>query len=433
MAKPEVAVPFGKRRDDGLLTVVANTEQGKDCDCVCPECGADLIARHGKNRRWHFAHASNADATRACGETSLHRMAKQVIVGLTGTGKELCLGPDYRLVLRSAEPEKRMDELGAHGRQPDIYAVGDIMNLSGQRLATDELLIEIGVSHFKDDGYIADVNAAGYAAWELSLTRKQWNNWVKESRRMDYLTMLEDYIRDTALKLLNPPEHRRMRIWACGCALPSITERELALADWHQGPVRARSECPDCQKRERQRQEARAKAEREERAARVKAQFDAMIAASNAAAERSRQEREQAEAERKAEAAARARLEAERKAMAEATARLELDYNKRKDELDKARNDRWSEQTRLQQEQAELKSSLERERMAQEIRAGKDIPGEHRREAMGKIAEAHISMNDGNWPYAYVLLLDSSLPLHGQSADVVAERDLAWSRWHSRS
>lgn len=56
---------------DGQLTNV--TEASRDKDYFCPCCGAVMIPRMGKIRRWHFAHKVTANCNY---ETYLHKIAK---------------------------------------------------------------------------------------------------------------------------------------------------------------------------------------------------------------------------------------------------------------------------------------------------------------------------------------------------------------------
>lgn len=56
---------------------------GLECNCICSECGERLIARKGKVREHHFAHAGSSvkDSNGGCqfGETLIHMLGKQII------------------------------------------------------------------------------------------------------------------------------------------------------------------------------------------------------------------------------------------------------------------------------------------------------------------------------------------------------------------
>ena len=60
------------------MVSVDETPRGLACGAVCPACQAPLSARQGKVNEHHFAHSVGAECATAL-ETSLHRMAKQVL------------------------------------------------------------------------------------------------------------------------------------------------------------------------------------------------------------------------------------------------------------------------------------------------------------------------------------------------------------------
>lgn len=74
----DLSLPFGQT-GDGRLISVAEAERGAACNCVCPQCEKPIIARKGDINRHHFAHTATACGPGAL-ETSLHKMAKQIIL-----------------------------------------------------------------------------------------------------------------------------------------------------------------------------------------------------------------------------------------------------------------------------------------------------------------------------------------------------------------
>lgn len=92
-------IPFAKDRNTGKIVSIEEVEKGKACGCICPSCNAILIARHGEQNEWHFAHDSHEyqEATRQCEYSfyvSVAMMAKQLIE----EKKSLAL-PDYDCVI----------------------------------------------------------------------------------------------------------------------------------------------------------------------------------------------------------------------------------------------------------------------------------------------------------------------------------------------
>lgn len=70
-------VPFGQR-PDGRLVEVSQVERGLACDCRCPACGEQLLAKKGTVNVQHFSHRSGSDCATGA-ETALHLAAKQLI------------------------------------------------------------------------------------------------------------------------------------------------------------------------------------------------------------------------------------------------------------------------------------------------------------------------------------------------------------------
>lgn len=92
-------IPFAKDRNTGKIVSIEEVQKGKACNCECPSCHAVLIARHGEQNEWHFAHDSHEyqEATRQCEYSfyvSVAMMAKQLIE----EKKSLAL-PDYDCVI----------------------------------------------------------------------------------------------------------------------------------------------------------------------------------------------------------------------------------------------------------------------------------------------------------------------------------------------
>jgi hypothetical protein len=67
-------ITFAERA--GRLVSITHVPAGRACGCVCPACGAALIARKGHIKRHHFAHAT---PTACLGETVLHEVGKRLL------------------------------------------------------------------------------------------------------------------------------------------------------------------------------------------------------------------------------------------------------------------------------------------------------------------------------------------------------------------
>ena len=60
------------------LVHIDDVEQGLACNCICPHCKSQLVAKKGNQKINHFAHYNLADCNRG-GETALHTLAKNII------------------------------------------------------------------------------------------------------------------------------------------------------------------------------------------------------------------------------------------------------------------------------------------------------------------------------------------------------------------
>ncbi|WP_303903585.1 competence protein CoiA family protein [Thiohalomonas denitrificans] len=54
----ESLIPFGLDAESGQLVDVGSVKRGNACGCICPSCQTPLVARHGDEKEWHFAHRS---------------------------------------------------------------------------------------------------------------------------------------------------------------------------------------------------------------------------------------------------------------------------------------------------------------------------------------------------------------------------------------
>lgn len=74
-----VQFSLGLNKTDGKIYHISEVENGIACNCKCPVCGTDLIAKNrGQIVEYHFQHANSQDCTHGY-ETALHLLAKQII------------------------------------------------------------------------------------------------------------------------------------------------------------------------------------------------------------------------------------------------------------------------------------------------------------------------------------------------------------------
>ena len=162
--QPAARMLYGLR--DSVLVHISKVEKGLACDCTCPGCGADLIARKGKVKQHHFAHASGSECAKGL-ETGLHLAAKDI------------LAKRGEIVLPAAAVKfpggKRPFEVAAEG----LYAVSNVrlesgfgglipdvlVDIDGQPLA-----IEIFVTHRVDEEKTEKLRQLGLSTIEIDLS-----------------------------------------------------------------------------------------------------------------------------------------------------------------------------------------------------------------------------------------------------------------------
>ena len=80
-------IVYGKSKETGELVHISTVERGLSCNCVCPACGEDLVARKGTKMRHHFAHRGDVDGEGSkcttAGETVVHYLAKEAFKKLS--------------------------------------------------------------------------------------------------------------------------------------------------------------------------------------------------------------------------------------------------------------------------------------------------------------------------------------------------------------
>jgi hypothetical protein len=149
MISAEAKIPFGKA-SDGRMVSVYEVARGLDCQCICAQCGAMLVACQGEIVRHYFRHHSvNVDCAHAA-ETALHRYAKQTIC------QHLRLGlPDGDLgPMRAAKAETSVGDL-----RPDVFADFEI----------ESVAVEIFVQHRVEPDKVRKYLDRKLAAIEIDL------------------------------------------------------------------------------------------------------------------------------------------------------------------------------------------------------------------------------------------------------------------------
>lgn len=181
MSNSSLQVPFGLR--EGRLYEPLQVESGLKCGCTCPGCGAPLVAKHSPSGRVvsHFAHQPGADCATGF-ETAVHLAAKQLIAdrsqvflpvvraqvsavgpsGRTYSGNRL-LSPAGLIALSRVRVEAAVGSI-----RPDLLVTNK----------SQDILVEIAVTHFVDDEKLARIKALELPALEIDLSELREVNFA---------------------------------------------------------------------------------------------------------------------------------------------------------------------------------------------------------------------------------------------------------------
>lgn len=245
---------------ESRIRSVEEVTRGLACECICPSCGAPVIARQGGVREWHFAHAAESDCKGGM-ETALHLAAKQLLLesgGLTipeirvqrevqlpdgRVGRGEAYRPERWIDFQTVEAEKTVGTI-----RPDIVAV----------VGSEMLFVEIPVTHFVDEekrsilaSYEAptlEIDLAGYQGhhwtWELlgdcvieNTHLKRWvhildqRNLADEAFQAAKQAALLQPVPITESQLVKAPSAIRTRFWIKERMVDTI-ERPFGIAVW---------------------------------------------------------------------------------------------------------------------------------------------------------------------------------------------------------
>ena len=179
-------LPFGLF--EGRLYEPLQVARGLQCGCVCPACGAPLVAKHapaGKVRP-HFAHASAANCARGF-ESAVHLAAKQLI-----SERRLLFIPSHVATASAC------CATGTFERSEVLYG-GGVAQLQGVRIehtlgpirpdlvvdvGDQPFLIEIACTHFVDGPKSARIRELGLCAIEIDVSDLRELGFAVLARRL---------------------------------------------------------------------------------------------------------------------------------------------------------------------------------------------------------------------------------------------------------
>ena len=163
---------FNMALKNGNLISINEVESGLKCDCFCPVCNSQLVARKGEIKVHHFAHY-NSNECESYGESMLHLLAKKII-----EENKYLLVPDFDKEVGSYSNLKKIDltkievEKGYNDIKPDIIAwVGDENNF----------FVEIAVTHKVDYEKLLKIKEYNVSTLEIDL-----GDYYRSNENFDY-------------------------------------------------------------------------------------------------------------------------------------------------------------------------------------------------------------------------------------------------------
>ena len=190
MEHPQLRLRYALIKDttEGLK-FVDNVPNGLKCNCICPHCRKELVARNNpKNKReHHFAHRGGADC-KGARMTTLHKLAQEVIAAETKV-----MLPEYKKQFVQKEAELRTFEqvkLEAVCKIEDSTRRPDCIGYNNDK--KDSLWIEIYCRHKIDENKREEIRRSNQACIEIDFSDILNTDYIEESVRERLLTCFED-------------------------------------------------------------------------------------------------------------------------------------------------------------------------------------------------------------------------------------------------
>lgn len=223
---------------NGELAHISEVENGLKCRCACPVCDGALVAKQGKIKEHHFAHASGEECRHAA-ETALHLAAKDILakrkeivlpeveVQFPHGTRRTVLAPQRRYPVESAEVEQKTGTI-----IPDV-----IVEISGR-----QLLVEVTVTHGVNDDKMRKIRELGLSCLEIDLSdaprdlgREELEKIVVDggARKRWLHNVRANYARNKTMSeaTLLPSVNRGMAWHVDGCPIPARVWKRNAYAN----------------------------------------------------------------------------------------------------------------------------------------------------------------------------------------------------------
>ena len=145
----------------GKNVYIDEVPNGKQCDCICKECGGELVAKNnGKIKVHHFAHASGNDSI-SCSQTALHLLAKEIIAE-EGIVPSINRNGQFEFI--------HADEICLESNLREI--IPDVLAVCGE----NKIAVEIFVTHAVDNEKFGKILKQKLTTFEIDLSKIKYEN-----------------------------------------------------------------------------------------------------------------------------------------------------------------------------------------------------------------------------------------------------------------
>ena len=200
---------------DVNLISIDEAERGIACNCFCPSCHSQLVARKGNVRIPHFAHYKNNSCATGY-QTSLHLLAKELVC----EKKKIIIPPVPCLIFHEDEneeegyffrsevikDEQRLSDVDVYLETKENGIIPDIIIQYGDY----KLYVEIYVTHKVDDDKKQLVKEKDIAMMEIDLSKE--DRMISKEELSKYLfedTCKSSWINNRILNKRNAEEQKK--------------------------------------------------------------------------------------------------------------------------------------------------------------------------------------------------------------------------------
>lgn len=203
------------------IVSIDDVENGKRCNCICPECFSPLVAKNkGKIKTHHFAHALESVCSGGI-ESALHLLAKDLLLKT----KQIFI-PDFKYYFEEFRVEKVLIKSNRVFTFETVK-LEEKISIENETIIVDalcitdnkQLIIEFAKTHFIDEAKKEKLKKLGIACLEIPISsgeqeRKEFlkqlqsfffkSNWIVNRKG-------ENEIESLKVKLLEKSEMKKQR------------------------------------------------------------------------------------------------------------------------------------------------------------------------------------------------------------------------------